>query len=118
MVGEPAISYKELETCSRLTAERLIGAGVRPGDRVAILSESMPAWGVASLGIARAGAVAVPLLVDFRASQVAEILEHAGAKVAFVSRKQSVKLKDSSVTVVAIEELGACRTYERTQEFL
>jgi len=115
MVGEPAISYKELETCSRLTSERLIGAGVRPGDRVAILSESMPAWGVASLGIARAGAVAVPLLVDFRASQVSEILEHAGASIAFVSKKQSVKLQHSSVMALPIEELVSL-TAERTDQ--
>lgn len=105
MVGERALSYSELEACSRLTAVMLIRAGVRPKNRVAILSESMPAWGIASLGIARLGAVAVPLLVDFRASQVAEILEHAGAKVAFVSKKQSVKLQGSGVTALPIEEL-------------
>ncbi len=105
MVGERALSYRELETCSRLTAAMLIRAGVGPKDRVAILSESMPAWGIASLGIARAGAVAVPLLVDFRATQVAEILEHAGAKVAFVSKKQGAKLQGSRVTAMPIEEL-------------
>jgi len=113
MVGEQAISYRELEACSRLTATMLIRAGIGSQDRVAILSESMPAWGVASLGIARAGAVAVPLLVDFRASQVAEILEHAGAKMAFVSKKQRAKLKDSRVTALPIEELVSLAAEQR-----
>lgn len=108
MVGEQAISYAELEACSRRTALRLIDAGVHPGDRVAILSESMPAWGIASFGIARAGAVAVPLLVDFKASQVCEILRHAGARIAFASKKQRAKLDESGVTILNIEDLTEC----------
>ncbi len=106
MVNGDTLSYRELELHTRRVAARLGGLGVRKGDRVAILSESLPEWGIASLGIARAGAVAVPLLVDFRAVQVLEILEHAGAKAVFASARQKIKLDGASATVLPIEELS------------
>lgn len=106
MVNGDSISYRELELHTRRVAARLIGLGVHRGDRVAILSESLPEWGIASLGIARAGAVAVPLLVDFRAIQVLEILQHSGAKAVFVSARQRAKLDGAVAAVLPIEELS------------
>lgn len=106
MVDGEATSYRELELHTRRAAARLIGLGVSKGDRVAILSESLPEWGVASFGIARAGAVAVPLLVDFRSVQVLEILEHSGAKAIFVSARQKAKLDGAHIAVLPIEDLS------------
>jgi len=105
MVGGEAVSYRELELQTRRAAARLLAEGVAQGDRVAILSENRAEWGVASLAIARAGAVSVPLLVDFPAAQVAEILEHAGAKAVFASSRLAAKLAGLSVAVIAIEGL-------------
>jgi len=106
MVGGESITYNELALHTRRVAARLMSMGVAQGDRVAIISESLPEWGVASLGIARAGAVAVPLLVDFRAIQVLEILEHSGVKVVFASARQRQKLQGASAVVLPIEELS------------
>ncbi len=105
MAGGDALGYHELELYTRRVAARLAAMGVAKGDRVAILSESRPEWGIASLGIARAGAVSVPLLVDFGAEQVVEILAHSGAKAAFVSSRQAKKLEGARATVLPIEEL-------------
>jgi long-chain acyl-CoA synthetase len=106
MVAGDSISYRELELHTRRVASKLAGLGVHKGDRVAILSESLPEWGIASFGIARAGAVAVPLLVDFRAAQVLEILEHSGAKAVFVSARQKAKLDGARAIVLSTEELS------------
>jgi len=59
--------------------------GVCPGDKVAILSLNMPNWGVAYFSITFIGAVAVPILPDFSNTEVANILEHSGAKAIFIS---------------------------------
>jgi len=59
--------------------------GIRKGDRVAILSQNMPNWGVAYLAITSMGAVVVPILVDFHENEIKQILRHSGAKAIFVS---------------------------------
>ena len=106
LVGGERVDYRELELQSRRVAADLYRRGVRKGDRVAILSESRPEWGIASLGIARAAAVAVPLLVDFTPAQLTEILGHSGARIVYASPKQRSKLDGISVTALPIEALS------------
>jgi long-chain acyl-CoA synthetase len=61
------------------------GYGIRKGDRVAILSQNMPTWGVAYLAITSMGAVVVPILVDFHVTDILHIIKHSEAKLVFVS---------------------------------
>ncbi|MBI4430477.1 MAG: MFS transporter [Candidatus Omnitrophica bacterium] len=55
------LTYSELSRKARLLASHLIERGIQQGDRVAILSESRPEWGIALFGVIRAGAIFVPL---------------------------------------------------------
>lgn len=110
LVGGERVDYRELELQSRRVAADLYRRGVRKGDRVAILSESRPEWGIASLGIARAAAVSVPLLVDFTPTQLREILGHSGAAVVYASPKQRPKLEGIGVAALPIEELSDLAT--------
>lgn len=64
----------------------LIASGIRKGDKVAILSGNMPNWGITQFAIAQAGAVAVPVLPGFSSVEIQNILEHAEAKIIFVSK--------------------------------
>jgi len=90
--GSRLVSYSELERLSRRAAALLQSHGIKKGDRVAILSENRPEWGIATFAIARAGAVSVPILTDFTPEQISNILKHSGAKSVFVSSKMSRKL--------------------------
>jgi long-chain acyl-CoA synthetase len=63
----------------------LAAMGVRPGDRVAIISESRPEWLEADLAILMRGAVSVPVYPTVSAPQVEAILADSGAMVAVVS---------------------------------
>lgn len=91
-----AISYKkqgEMVTLSYahfyeriLMASRgLIKAGVKKGDKVAILSENRAGWVIADMGILCAGGVTVPIYATSIPSQVAFVLNHSEAKIVFVS---------------------------------
>ena len=44
-VGEENLTYKQLETEVKKAALQLWSAGVKKGDKVAILSLNMPQWG-------------------------------------------------------------------------
>jgi long-chain acyl-CoA synthetase len=61
-------------------ANALIGLGVQPGDRVAILIHNLPLFIEAYFGILRAGASVVPLNVLYKAGEVEYILQDSGAK--------------------------------------
>ena len=94
--GEP-ITYRQLgekvHTLSTILADR----GIKAGDRVAILSENMPNWGIAYFAITTMGAIAVPILPDFHANEVLHILRHSEAKAIFISEKQYNKLEEARI---------------------
>ncbi len=87
-------NYKELENAARHIAVMLQSAGIKSGDKVAILSENSPQWGVAYFGILTCGATTVPILPDFQGPEILSILEHSEAKSIFVSGKLLHKLKE------------------------
>ncbi len=86
-VGQDPMSYDELRQTIQETIIMLHDNGIKKGDKVAILSENMPNWGVAYLSITYFGAVAVPILPDFHTSDVHHIIHHSEAKAIFVSHK-------------------------------
>jgi long-chain acyl-CoA synthetase len=108
MVGGQAIYYREIEPRTRRIAALLGLLGVRKGDRVAILSENRPEWGLSYFGISRTGAIAVPIMVDFLPEQISAILEHSESKVLIVSKRLSAKveLEGDKRILLAIEDLS------------
>ncbi len=63
----------------------LRAAGLRPGERVGLVSENRPNWAVADLAIMAAGAVPVPAYVTNTTDDHYYILSHSGAAAAIVS---------------------------------
>lgn len=86
-VAQDPMTYDELRQNIQDTIIMLHDNGIKKGDKVAILSENMPNWGVAYLSITYFGAVAVPILPDFHTSDVHHIIHHSEAKAIFVSDK-------------------------------
>jgi long-chain acyl-CoA synthetase len=101
-VDGTSYNYQELDRSVRFIATMLNSAGTEKGDKVAILSENNPHWGIAYFGILTAGATTVPILPDFRGSEVKSILEHAGAKVLFISGKLISRLDGAVPPVVEL----------------
>lgn len=85
MIDEEPINYEELNQRVIALQVFLHQQGVIKGDRVAILSENCPNWGIAYLAITTMGAVVVPILTDFHANEINHILRHSGAKIVFIS---------------------------------
>ncbi|MCF8331059.1 MAG: AMP-binding protein [Bacteroidales bacterium] len=55
------------------------------GDKIAILSNNMPNWGLAYFAITSMGAVVVPLLPEFSSKEIENTLQHSESKAVFVS---------------------------------
>ncbi|GAB4010758.1 AMP-binding protein [Nocardioides ultimimeridianus] len=75
------MSYAELADRVAAVAGWLEGAGVRPGDRVAVLLPNCPQFVIAFLAILRAGAVHVPVNPMFKAAELTHELTDCGARV-------------------------------------
>ncbi len=97
MLDGEDVSYKEVGERIAHVQEMLLDAGVGAGDKVAILSSSMPNWGVSYFAVTTAGMVAVPILPDFTSSELDLIIEHSEAKAILVSDKLYAKLSKGIV---------------------
>ena len=107
-VGEDVITYSQLKEKTGSVMRLLEDLEVRPGEKVAILSTSMPNWGVSYLAITSMGAVAVPILPDFTPVEIANVLNHSGAKALFVSGNLAYKVagfsSETLESVIAIDD--------------
>ncbi len=96
------ISYEELGKRVAVVTDLLHGQGIIAGDRVAILSENKPQWGIAFFAITAMGAVAVPILPDFHSTEAQHILRHSGAKAIFISEKLYGKIEEAHISSLQI----------------
>ena len=97
MIGGEDVSYKEVGERIEKVQTMLLNAGVNAGDKVAILSSSMPNWSVAYFAVTTAGMVAVPILPDFTGTELDLIIEHSEAKAILVSDKLYTKLSKETM---------------------
>jgi long-chain acyl-CoA synthetase len=80
-----SLSYAEYYLQALMAARGLRKLKIKPGDRIAILSENRPGWVIADMGILSARAVTVPVYPTNTPEQVQYVLNHAGCRIVFVS---------------------------------
>jgi acyl-CoA synthetase (AMP-forming)/AMP-acid ligase II len=76
-----AITYRDMARYARAQAARLDELGVRPGDRVGVLSHNSARMLISFFGISGWGRVMVPINFRLTAPEIAYIVEHSGADV-------------------------------------
>ena len=91
------VTYAEVDRRIARVQEILTGAGLRAGDKVALLSSNMPNWGISYFAVTSAGMVAVPILPDFSGEELDMIIEHSEAKALLVSDKLFTKLSKQTI---------------------
>lgn len=58
-------------------------AGIKKGDRIAIVGRNTPRWAIAHTATLTYGAVCVPILHDFSANDISHLINHSEAKLLF-----------------------------------
>ncbi len=76
-------SYRELVRSARDIATGLIGLGIEPGDRVAILADTRPEWTIADLASFCAGAIVAPIYQTNSPEECEYVLRHSEARLVF-----------------------------------
>lgn len=60
-------------------------AGIAEGDKIALIGKNSTGWAINFLAVVSYGAVAVPILPDFKAQDIYNIVEHSDSKLLFIS---------------------------------
>jgi len=119
-VGEEPITYAQLGQKADEIARLLFSGGLRKGDKVAILSNNMPNWVIAYFAVVSSGLVVVPILPDFSAHEVEDILKHSQTKALFISERQMPKISHSDLTslsfCVKLDDFSVFRGNENLSE--
>ena len=104
------LTYAEVGRRMARIQDILTGAGLRAGDKVALLSSNMPNWGVCYFAVTSAGMIAVPILPDFSGEELDMIIEHSEARALLVSDRLFTKLSKATIArlnvVIRTKNLG------------
>lgn len=80
------LSYGKLESLSNRLAGILLIAGVKLGDRVALLMKKTPDAVIALHGIHKAGAIAVPIGEEYSKEQAADIIKESSPSIIIMDK--------------------------------
>jgi len=81
------LTYAAYYERALMVARGLAKMNVKPGDRIAILSENRAGWVIADMGILCAGCVTVPIYPTNTPEQIEYTINHSGARIVFLSGK-------------------------------
>lgn len=84
---EKDITYAQLDTYANKVCTYLINRGVKPGDRIAIVTNSYFIFIIASLGILKCRAVYVPIDSEYPLSRIEYIVKNSRSKITLGSSK-------------------------------
>jgi long-chain acyl-CoA synthetase len=87
-----AYTYGQMGELAWQGAATLRKHGVQPGDRVALMSENRPEWGISYFSILLAGAAAVPLDRELSLPEVVNLVKASSARCIVLSRKVAERL--------------------------
>jgi long-chain acyl-CoA synthetase len=85
------VSWSQYALAVRRVAAALVAAGLRRGDRVAILGQNRPEWLYCHLGTMAAGGVTCGVYPSSSPEQIQYLLEHSGARVLFLEDEEQVE---------------------------
>lgn len=84
-------SWTEISDAAGKLRAGLVGLGVKPGDRVAILSDNCPEWIVVDQAVLGLGAVVVPLYTTSGLEETAHVINDSGARIIAANGPEMIK---------------------------
>jgi long-chain acyl-CoA synthetase len=130
--GQEPYTYNDTYNITWELSYLLHSKGIKKGDRVAVLSQNMPHWGISYFAITSITAITVPILTEFNEREIRKILEHCGASAIIVSKRLAPKLKQalpetlhtailaddfSIIEINQLQEYGEIKTIQQKEEW-
>jgi long-chain acyl-CoA synthetase len=108
---EALSNYKEKGYSYRAIAEKILklhilfeGSGIKEGDKIALVGRNSANWCIVYLATVTYGAVIVPILPDFKAEDLINIINHSDSRMLFADDKiyDLLDLKNMSALIGAV----------------
>lgn len=90
-------TWQQSENVTRRMASALLGLGLQPGDKVAILAKNSAEWILADLAIAMAGMISVPIYPTASVDTIAYIVGQSESRAVFVGRLDEPKIAAEAI---------------------
>jgi len=100
------LSFYDLEREARRFALLMMKYGIKKGDRVAVYAFNSHYYPISMLGLAKIGAIQVPINYMLNAEEIAYILNHSGAKIFIVEDALYPIIAQSQEKFTTVEKWG------------
>ena len=100
------LSFYDLEREARRFANLMTRYGIRKGDRVALYAYNSPYYPISMLGLAKIGAIQVPINYMLNAEEIAYIVNHSGSRIFIVEDALYPLIAESKSEFTTIERWG------------
>ncbi|HNR96363.1 MAG TPA: long-chain fatty acid--CoA ligase [Anaerolineae bacterium] len=107
------LTYRELNELACRCASGLAKAGVRPGDKVAVLLSNEPEFLIAYFGVLKAGACVVPLNTLLKSGEIAAELEDSDSTLLIADEALLSEARSAFARVEACDRLVVVRAGPR-----
>jgi len=91
-------TFQEVDDLARKLASGLLASGLKPGDKVSILSKNCAEWVISDLAIMMAGMVSVPIYFSAGTDTISYVLEHSSAKAIILGKLDAPETALSAVS--------------------
>ena len=78
-------STKSFVDQAMMVSKALVEAGIKPNDKVSLISNNRPEWNIVDIGIQMSGAISVPIYPTISPKDYEYILNDAEVKICFIS---------------------------------
>jgi long-chain acyl-CoA synthetase len=96
-------------------SQGLLELGVKPGDKIATISNNRPEWNFVDMGISQIGAIHVPIYPTISSEDYKYILDHAEVKYIFISGNELIrKIKH---ILPGIKHIKGIYSFEPVEEY-
>jgi len=119
IIGGNFYTFKQFRKKVKAVAALVHKNKTQAGDRIGILCQSMPNWGVAFMSCAAYGKIGVPMLPDFSVDEIRNILEHSECKGLFVSKrlyhKITEEMKEKLQFIIEVDDFKVLKGEDCTE---
>ena len=106
--GGVHLAYRVVDEWANRISNRLMEAGVKRGDRVAIWLDNSADAAAAIFGVLKANAVLVPINPSTKVNKLSYIVSDCGAKALIVGAQKAQGLALPGVAIVDPADIGSC----------
>jgi long-chain acyl-CoA synthetase len=91
-----SFTYKSFDQAVKKLQSELRQRDIKLGDKVALVGDNSPHWGISYFAITTMGAIVVPILPDFHNTQIRHIIRNSESKGLIFSEKKSDIFEEST----------------------